>query len=111
MWLMLQQQTADDYVIATGETRTVRQFIEQAFAVVGRRIAWRGSGIAEVGIDAASGQTLVEIDQQYFRPTEVDVLRGDASKAHARLGWWHRTSFQDLVAEMVKSDLKEFGVG
>jgi GDPmannose 4,6-dehydratase len=111
MWLMLQQPTSDDYVIATGETRTVRQFIEQAFAVVGRRIAWRGSGDAEVGIDAVSGDTLVEVDRQYFRPTEVDVLIGDASKARARLGWQHRTSFLDLVAEMVKCDLKEFGVG
>jgi GDPmannose 4,6-dehydratase len=110
MWLMLQQPTPDDYVVATGETRTVRQFIEQAFAVVGRQIAWRGGGIAEVGIDTTSGQTLVEVDRQYFRPTEVDVLIGDASKARTRLGWQHRTSFHDLVAEMVKCDLKEFGV-
>jgi GDPmannose 4,6-dehydratase len=111
MWLMLQQDEPDDYVIATGECRTVREFIEQAFSVVGRRIVWRGNGSAEVGIDATSGQMLIEVDQQYFRPTEVDMLVGDSSKAHRRLGWRHRTRFEELVTEMVKSDLKEFGLG
>jgi GDPmannose 4,6-dehydratase len=111
MWLMLQQDEPDDYVIATGECRTVREFIERAFAVVGRRIDWRGSGTAEVGVDAASGQVLIEVDSQYFRPTEVDMLVGDSSKAHRRLGWRHRTSFEELVTEMVKSDLAELGLG
>ena len=110
MWLMLQQDKPDDYVIATGECRTVREFIQHAFAVVGRRIVWRGSGAAEVGVDATSGQVLIEVDKQYFRPTEVDMLVGDAGKAHRRLGWRHRTSFEELVSEMVKSDLAEFGL-
>jgi GDPmannose 4,6-dehydratase len=110
MWLMLQQDRPDDYVIATGECRTVRELIERAFAVVGRRIDWRGSGSAEVGLDATSGQVLIEVDKQYFRPTEVDMLVGDAGKAHRRLGWRHRTSFEELVTEMVKSDLAEFGL-
>jgi GDPmannose 4,6-dehydratase len=111
MWLMLQQDEPDDYVIATGECRTVREFIECAFAVVGRRIDWRGSGSAEVGVDATSGQVLIEVDSQYFRPTEVDMLVGDSSKAHRRLGWRHRTSFEELVTEMVNSDLAEIGLG
>jgi GDPmannose 4,6-dehydratase len=111
MWLMLQQDEPDDYVIATGECRTVRDLIERAFAVVGRRIDWRGSGSAEVGVDATSGQVLIEVDSQYFRPTEVDMLVGDSSKAHRRLGWRHRTSFEEMVTEMVKSDLAELGLG
>jgi GDPmannose 4,6-dehydratase len=111
MWLMLQQDEPDDYVIATGECRTVREFVEHAFAVVGRRIEWHGNGVAEVGIDASNGQVLVEVDKQYFRPTEVDMLVGDSGKAQRRLGWRHRTSFEELVTEMVKCDLKEFGPG
>jgi len=107
MWLMLQQPAPDDYVLATGEKHSVREFTERAFAETGRRIAWRGSGIDEKGVDAASGETLVEIDPRYFRPTEVDMLLGDPSKAHARLGWQHKTSFADLVKEMVASDLVE----
>ncbi|MEA2909992.1 MAG: GDPmannose 4,6-dehydratase, partial [Bradyrhizobium sp.] len=106
MWSMLQQPEPDDYVIATGETHSVRQFIEQAFSVVGRRIVWRGSGIAEVGVDEADGQVLVEVDPQYFRPTEVDILVGDPTKARARLGWRHRIGFGELVADMMRSDIE-----
>jgi GDPmannose 4,6-dehydratase len=105
MWMIFQQIEPDDYVLATGEKHSVREFIEKAFAQVNRRIAWRGSGIDEKGIDARSGQVLIEIDTRYFRPTEVDLLVGDASKARQRLGWRHKTSFDDLVKEMVEADL------
>jgi GDPmannose 4,6-dehydratase len=105
MWLMLQQPTPDDFVIATGETHTVREFVELAFAEVGRKIAWRGAGTQEQGVDAENGQVLVSIDSRYFRPTEVDYLHGNPAKAHSKLGWRHKTSFRDLVGEMVKSDL------
>jgi GDPmannose 4,6-dehydratase len=106
MWLILQQQKPDDFVLATGESYSVRQFIEVAFAQVGRNVAWRGSGNDEVGFDSASGKELIKIDRRYFRPTEVDELLGDASKAHRELGWKAETSFKDLVAEMVASDLE-----
>ena len=105
MWMILQQEEPDDYVLATGEKHSVREFIEKAFAHVGRSIEWRGSGIDEKGIDARSGQVLIEIDARYFRPTEVDLLVGDPSKARQRLGWRHKTSFDDLVKEMVEADL------
>jgi len=105
MWLILQHDKPEDYVIATGETHTVREFVELAFAEVGRQIAWRGAGTQEQGIDAKSGQVLVSIDSRYFRPTEVDYLHGDPSKARAKLGWRHKTSFADLVREMVAADL------
>lgn len=105
MWLMLQQDEPGDYVIATGETHSVREFVELAFARVNRRIAWRGEGIHEEGVDANTGETLVSIDARYFRPTEVDLLWGDPSKAQTKLGWRHRTSFEQLVAEMVDADL------
>jgi GDPmannose 4,6-dehydratase len=104
MWRILQQPTPDDYVLATGEMHSVREFVELAFAEVGRSIAWQGQGVEEVGIDAKSGQILVAIDPRYFRPTEVDELLGDASKAHQKLGWRHKTTFKELVAEMVASD-------
>ncbi len=106
MWLILQQPTPDDYVLATGEMHSVREFVERAFAETGRIIAWRGKGADEVGIDTKSGQTLVAIDPRYFRPTEVEQLLGDPTKAKQKLGWSHRTSFKDLVSEMVQSDLK-----
>lgn len=106
MWMMLQQPTPDDYVLATGEAHTVREFVDEAFAVVGRRITWRGHGVEEVGVDAASGQVLIEVDRRYFRPTEVDKLIGDASKARTRFGWRPKATFKELVAEMVQSDLK-----
>ena len=105
MWMIVQQEKPDDYVLATGESHRVREFVERAFAVVGRRIGWQGKGGDEVGIDEASGKTLVEVDPRYFRPTEVDVLRGDASKARAMFGWKHRVSFDELVIELVTSDL------
>ena len=109
MWLILQQPKPDDYVLATGESHQVREFIELAFAQVGRTIVWRGSGDDEVGVDNDSGQVLVKIDRRYFRPTEVDVLQGDASKAKRELGWEAETTFTELVAEMVKSDLELLG--
>ena len=109
MWLILQQPKPDDYVLATGESHSVREFIELAFAQVGRTVVWRGSGDDEVGVDNDSGQVLVKIDRRYFRPTEVDVLQGDASKAKRELGWEAETTFTELVAEMVKSDLELLG--
>ncbi|ALA20497.1 GDP-mannose 4,6-dehydratase (plasmid) [Chelatococcus sp. CO-6] len=107
MWRIVQQDTPEDYVLATGETHSVREFVELAFAELGRTIAWRGEGVDEVGIDEASGKTLVRIDPRYFRPTEVDLLLGDPSKAREKLGWQHRISFRELVKEMVESDLAE----
>jgi GDPmannose 4,6-dehydratase len=107
MWLMLQQDAPGDYVLATGEAHSVREFVELAFASVGRQILWRGRGVDEVGICARSGRKLVQVDPRYFRPTEVDLLQGDPSKARARLGWRHRTGFAELVREMVEADLAE----
>ena len=106
MWRIVQQPEPDDYVLATGETHSVREFVEKAFAKVDMRIEWRGRGVDEKGVDAGSGKVLVEIDPRYFRPTEVDVLVGDASKARSRLGWHHKISFDELVSEMVASDLE-----
>ena len=108
MWRMLQQPEPDDYVLATGETHSVREFIERAFACVGRRLAWSGSGIDEVGTDDTSGKVVVRIDPAYFRPTEVDLLLGDPAKARTRLGWTHTTSFPELVTEMVRADVALF---
>jgi GDPmannose 4,6-dehydratase len=102
---MLQQERPDVYVLATGETHTVRSFVERAFARVGIEIAWRGAGVTETGHDAASGATLVEIDPRYFRPTEVDLLVGDPSKAQRTLGWRHEMDIDALVAEMVDQDM------
>jgi GDPmannose 4,6-dehydratase len=107
MWLMLQQDQPDDYVLATGESHSVREFVELAFACIDRQILWRGSGADEVGTCARSGRELVRVDPRYFRPTEVDLLRGDPSKAHAKLGWHHRTSLAELVREMVEADLAQ----
>ena len=104
MWRIVQQPTPDDYVLATGETHSVREFVELAFAQVGRKIEWRGKGEDETGVDVATGETLVRIDSRYFRPTEVDLLLGDASKARRVLGWRHKVTFPELVAEMVRSD-------
>jgi GDPmannose 4,6-dehydratase len=106
MWLIVQQPEPDDYVLATGESHSIREFVEKAFARVGRRLEWQGAGAAERGLDAATGKLLVEIDPRYFRPTEVDSLIGDASKAHQKLGWRHKVSFAQLVEEMVDADLK-----
>ncbi|WP_407166035.1 GDP-mannose 4,6-dehydratase [Bradyrhizobium sp. ORS 111] len=106
MWRILQHPEPDDFVLATGETHTVRELIEIAFGVVGRTIEWRGKGRDEIGVDVRSGKTLVSIDPRYFRPAEVDLLLGDPSKARATLGWSHTTSFRDLITEMVRSDLE-----
>lgn len=105
MWLMLQQEAPDDYVLATGEKHSVREFVEAAFAETGRKIEWRGEGADETGVDVASGKTLVKVDPRYYRPTEVDLLVGDATKAREKLGWRHETTFAELVKEMVSSDL------
>jgi GDPmannose 4,6-dehydratase len=105
MWLILQQDEPDDYVLATGESHSVREFVDKAFAHIGRSIVWQGSGAEEKGIDKSTGKVLVEVDPRYFRPTEVDALLGDASKAHAKLGWRHKTSFDTLVADMVQADM------
>lgn len=109
MWIILQQDQPDDYVLATGEAHTVREFIERAFAVVGRELSWRGRGIEEVAFDVRSGEVLIEVDPRYFRPTEVDILLGDAAKARNKLGWKHRVTFDQLVKEMVESDLQYIG--
>ncbi|MGG7566782.1 GDP-mannose 4,6-dehydratase [Rhodovulum sp. DZ06] len=106
MWRMLQQDAPDDYVLATGRAFTVRAFVEAAFACVGRRIAWEGAGVEEIGRDAATGAALVRVDPRYFRPTEVDRLLGDASKAERVLGWRPTTTFEAMVEEMVRADLK-----
>ena len=106
MWRMLQQDDPEDYVIASGETHTVREMCTRAFARAGITIEWRGSGFEECGVDAATGMTRVEIDPRYLRPTEVDLLLGDASKAKEKLGWTPSTSFHDLVDLMVDADLR-----
>jgi GDPmannose 4,6-dehydratase len=105
-WLMLQQDTAEDYVIATGEQHSVREFIERAAGHMEMQIEWRGSGVDEQGVEVKSGRAIVKIDARYFRPTEVDTLLGDPSKARTRLGWSAETSFERLVQEMVESDLE-----
>jgi len=105
MWLILQQPEPDDYVLATGEMHSVREFVEQAFAETGRSIHWSGAGVDEVGCDSKNNQVLVRVDQRYFRPTEVEQLLGDPSKAEAKLGWRHETTFANLVKEMVREDL------
>ena len=107
MWMMLQQPEPDDYVLATGSTHTVRSFVEKAFHRVGVTLEWRGEGVEEKGVDTSNGRILVEVDPRYFRPTEVDLLVGDPTKAHEKLGWSHETNFDDLIAEMVREDLKE----
>lgn len=104
MWRILQQEEADDYVLATGETHTVREFVELAFGQIGRAIEWQGSGDDEHGCCKRTGQILVALDPAYRRPTEVDLLLGDPAKAITKLGWRHRTSFPQLVAEMVEAD-------
>lgn len=112
MWRMLQQDTSDDYVLATNETHSVREFIERAFAHVGTTIKWVGEGVDEIGVDASDeSRVLVRIDPKYFRPTEVDILIGDPAKAKAQLGWTPTTLFADLVNEMVDADIKALDEG
>lgn len=104
MWLMLQQDEPDDYLIATGETHTVREFCELAFKYTGIKLIWTGEGINEKGIDMETGKELVSVSSKYFRPSEVDLLLGDPSKAKNKLGWVQKVSFEQLVEMMVKSD-------
>ena len=105
MWLLLQQDHADDYVIATNETRTVREFVEVAFGHVGIEIEWEGTGVDEIGKDKATGKTIVKVNPQFFRPAEVDILLGNPAKAEKELGWKREISFSQLVERMVKNDL------
>jgi GDPmannose 4,6-dehydratase len=105
MWRILQRPEADDYVLATGEAHSVREFVERAFAEVGVAIGWKGTGGEERGLNKENGRVLVEIDPRYFRPTEVDLLLGDPTKAFETLGWKHTTTFPQLVSDMVASDL------
>ncbi|MDR1315473.1 MAG: GDP-mannose 4,6-dehydratase [Spirochaetales bacterium] len=107
MWLILQQEKPEDFVLATGRTHTVREFTELAFQEAGIQLAWKGSAAAEKGMNIQTGETIVEVDKRYFRPTEVDILLGDASKARAKLGWEPAHSLADLVSDMVKSDILE----
>lgn len=106
MWLMLQQATPDDYVIATNETRTVREFVEIAFKHVDITVEWQGSGVDEIGIDKATGNTIVKINPKFFRPAEVDILLGDPTKAETKLGWQRDISFANLVERMIKNDME-----
>jgi GDPmannose 4,6-dehydratase len=105
-WLMLQQDKPQDYVIATGETHTVREFVEVAFKEIGVDIKWQGKGVDEKGVDSKTKEVLVEVDAKYFRPTEVELLLGDPTKAEKELGWKRKVSFQELVSGMVKYDLE-----
>jgi GDPmannose 4,6-dehydratase len=109
MWMMMQQEKPDDYVLATGEVHSVREFVELAFRHVDITLKWQGSGILEKGVDAKTGRVLVEIDPGYFRPTEVEILLGDPTKARTVLGWTHTISFRQLVAEMMDADLAAAG--
>ena len=106
MWMMLQQPEPDDYVLATGQSHSVRSFVEKAFLEVGVNLEWRGRGVEEKGVDSSDGRVVVEVDPRYFRPTEVDLLIGDPTKARKKLGWRHETRLDDLVAEMVREDLR-----
>ena len=106
MWLMLQQDQPDDYVIATGQTHSVREFVECAGQIAGFDIAWQGEGVEEVGIDKTTGKTIIEISPEYYRPTEVDLLLGNPDKARNVLGWKPKTTFHQLVECMMKADLK-----
>jgi GDPmannose 4,6-dehydratase len=111
MWLMLQRPQGDDYILATGVSRTVREFVETAFAQVGRTVGWEGTGLDEVGRDDRTGAVLVRCDGRYMRPVEVNGLLGDASKARALLGWQPRTTFEGLVKEMVAADMQRAAEG
>jgi len=105
MWLMLQQDEPDDFVIATGKTHSVREFVELAFREIGIDIEWQGTGLNEKGVNAANGDVLIEIDARYFRPTEVEILIGDPSKAREKLGWEAKVGFEELVKMMVEGDM------
>jgi len=109
MWRMLQAPEPDDYVLSTNETHTVREFVGESFRVLGEEIIWEGKGVDEKGIMASSGKTVVSINPRYFRPTEVDILQGDYSKAKKKLGWEPKTTFKELVKIMVEADYKKVG--
>ena len=111
MWRILQHDAAEDWVLATGTTTTVRRFVELAFAEVGREILWEGEGVEEIGRDSKSGAILVAVNKSYFRPTEVDLLLGNPEKARRELGWSHRTTLPEMVKEMVAADLRELHSG
>ena len=106
MWLMLQQEQADDYVIATNETRTVREFVETAFKHAGIDIVWEGKGVDEVGKDKETGKILVKVNPQFLRPAEVELLLGNPEKAEKKLGWEREISFSELVERMIKNDME-----
>ena len=106
MWLIVQQPEPDDYVLATGDTHSVREFVDHAFACVGRTVEWRGEGHDEEGVDVTTGRVVVKVDPRFFRPTEVDELVGDPTKARDKLGWRHKTGFEELVREMVEADIE-----
>eukprot|EP01137_Pigoraptor_chileana_P016166 Opistho-2@5678 len=108
MWLMLQQDKPDDFVLATGETHKVREYVEKAFKVIGVTIAWEGAAEQEVGRDASTGKVRVRVDPKYYRPAEVELLLGDPTKAKQTLGWTHKVSFDNLVTEMVLADIELF---
>ena len=106
MWKIVQADRPSDYVLATGETHAVREFVELAFAEIGKTIGWKGTGVDEIGFDTKTGAELIRVDPRYFRPTEVDLLLGDPSKARSKLGWHHKTKFSELVSEMVAADIQ-----
>ena len=108
MWLMMQHEVAENFVLATGESHTVREFAENAFKALDITIGWQGSGVDETGIDTATGNTIIQVDPRYFRPTEVDYLCGDAGKAHEKLGWKPKITFKQLVSDMVAADFEYF---
>ena len=107
MYMILQHDEPDDFVLATGETHSVREFLDIGFAEVGRKIEWQGEGVDEIGVCTDTGDVLVEVDPRYFRPTEVDLLLGDPTKAREKLGWEHKVAFTDLVKEMINHDLRQ----
>jgi GDPmannose 4,6-dehydratase len=110
MWRMLQQDSPEDYVLATGEQHSVREFVQEAFGLCGIELEWQGSGKDETGVDTSSGKVLVKVDPAYFRPAEVDTLMGDPTKAKNQLGWTHKISFKELIHEMVQADLELSGL-
>ena len=110
MWLMLQEEKPDDYVIATGETHSVRELVEHAGSLLGYDIAWRGEGLEEEGFDKESGKVLISIDKKYYRPSEVDILQGDATKAKQKLNWEPKVKFKNLIKLMMEEEFNERGL-
>lgn len=106
MWLMLQQDKPDDYVVATGETRTVREFVNAAFAADGMQLEWHGTGVDEYAVNTANGKTVVTVNPKFFRPAEVELLIGDPTKAETKLGWKREIDFNELVSRMAKHDME-----